>query len=156
MNLAHDYQVEVRWTDTLGAGTSTYDAYSREHTVELPGKMSFKASADASFRGDVSLANPEDLLVASLAQCHLLSYLAVCAREEVVVLAYADRATGRMALNGGGGGRFETVTLHPRVVVTTPFMIERALELHHRAHEMCFIASSVNFPVRCEPSATVA
>lgn len=155
MNLFHHYRVGVRWTGNLGSGTSTYGGYSRRHSVELPGKPPFEASADTQFRGHASLPNPEDLLVASLAQCHMLSYLAVCAQEGVAVTAYADEAAGRIVLTAGGGGHFESVTLRPRVEVSEAAMVEPAIELHHRAHETCFIASSVNFPVSCEPSVTV-
>lgn len=151
----HDYGVRVRWTGNLGEGTTSYRGYSRRHTVELPGKLTFEGSADPSFRGDAELANPEELLLAALAECHMLSFLALCPARGVVVTAYSDEATGRMVLTSDGGGHFESVTLHPRVTVTDAAMVERAIELHHPAHDLCFIASSVNFDVSAEPTIEV-
>lgn len=110
------------------------------------------ASSDPAFRGDPSRWNPELLLVAALSDCHLLSYLHVCAVHGVVVTGYRDEACGVMEQTGDGG-RFAEVVLRPVVTVVDPSMIETANALHHEAHENCFIASSVNFPVRTEPTA---
>ena len=110
------------------------------------------ASSDPAFRGDPTRWNPELLLVAALSDCHLLSYLHLCAVHGVVVTAYRDEASGVMEQTGNGG-RFTEVVLRPRVTVADESMIEAANSLHHEAHENCFIASSVNFPVRTEPTA---
>ncbi|HYZ16055.1 MAG TPA: OsmC family protein, partial [Candidatus Acidoferrum sp.] len=108
---------------------------------------------DAHFRGDRTLHNPEDLLVAALSACHLLSYLADCARKGIVVDAYTDEARGEMTLIDGKI-RFREVVLHPAVTIADPARIDDALALHERAHEECFIANSVNFPVRHEATVT--
>ncbi|HEX2605823.1 MAG TPA: OsmC family protein [Flavisolibacter sp.] len=147
----HQYRATIAWTGNNGTGTSDYRAYSRNHTIEIDGKPVLPGSSDALFRGDKSRHNPEDLLVASLSACHLLSYLHVCAEAGVVVTAYSDTATGTMVLTPDGGGHFTAVILHPVVTVKDPSMITRANELHHLAHERCFIASSCNFPVLHEP-----
>lgn len=151
----HHYHVEVDWTGNLGSGTQSYRGYAREHDIRVAGKPTLAGSADATFRGDARRHNPEDLLVAALSACHMMAYLHVAAMAGVVVTSYADAADGVM-VQEGNGGHFVEVVLHPRVTVTETGDIDRANALHAEAHEACFIASSVNFPVRCEPLTTVA
>jgi organic hydroperoxide reductase OsmC/OhrA len=146
----HAYDVEVDWTGAASGPTKTYDGYSRAHELRIDGKATIASSADPAFRGDSALHNPEQLLVAALASCHLLSYLALCAREGIAVVAYCDRATGTM-IERAGVGRFTNVTLRPHVAIDDD-RSDRARALHAAAHEQCFIANSVNFPVLCEPT----
>ncbi|WP_298228842.1 OsmC family protein [Gryllotalpicola sp.] len=153
MNLSHRYQVSLEWTGDRGTGTSAYRAYGRDHTVRAVGKDDILGSADPAFFGAASRWNPEEMLLAALAQCHLLSYLHVAVLRGVRVVGYTDDALGTMALDENGGGRFTEAVLRPRVVVADAAMIETAIAIHHEAHEKCFIASSVNFPVRTEPVA---
>ncbi len=154
MSRTHRYTPRLRWTGDLGEGTATFRGYARAHEVFGDGKPPIPGSSDPSFRGDAARWNPEELLVASLSQCHMLWYLHLCAVGGVVVTAYEDAPVGVMAEDADGGGRFVEVVLRPEVVVAEPGMVERALELHGPAHDKCFIASSVRFPVRHEPSAT--
>jgi organic hydroperoxide reductase OsmC/OhrA len=143
----HRYHAELDWTGNLGAGTSRYDAYARDYRVRMPGKPELRGSADPLFRGDPSRHNPEDLLLASISGCHLLSYLALCARHRISVLAYSDRAEAILQTTAAGGGRFVSASLHPHVVVGDAADIARATALHDKAHALCFIASSCNFPI---------
>ena len=147
----HRYVVTVSWMGNRGSGTSGYRDYARDCEIAADGKPAIPASADPAFRGDHLRWNPEELLVASLSACHKLSYLHLAAAAGIVVTAYADRAEGVMELSPAGIGRFKSVVLHPAVTVKAGSDIERARALHERAHEMCFIANSVNFPVECEP-----
>ena len=147
----HRYRLQSTWTGNRGTGTTGYRDYDRSTTIEIDGKPAMSASADKPFRGDPGKWNPEDMLLASLSQCHLLSYLHACVTGGVVVTAYHDDATGLMREDGRGGGSFSEVVLRPKVTVADPATAERARELHERAHELCFIAASVNFPVRHEP-----
>jgi organic hydroperoxide reductase OsmC/OhrA len=147
----HRYALTVTWTGNTGDGTSSYRGYRRTHTVTAEGPPELLGSADRTFHGDRERWNPEQLLVASLAQCHMLSYLHVCVRADVVVTEYVDAATGAMATEADGSGRFTEVVLHPMVTVSDPGMVEAATTAHRRAHELCFIANSVSFPVRHEP-----
>jgi organic hydroperoxide reductase OsmC/OhrA len=142
----HRYDLAMTWTGNRGAGTSGYRDYGRDHEVR----------ADRVFHGDKARWNPELELVAALSQCHMLSYLHVCTTAGVVVTAYDDAPYGLMAETEDGGGHFTEVVLRPRVTVASAGMAERAARLHEEASEKCFIASSVNFPVRHEPSVTVA
>ena len=148
----HSYNVEVSWTGNLGSGTSGYRAYSRNHEIAFPGKPVLHGSSDPGFRGDPTRYNPEELLVGSLAACQMLWYLHLCAEAGIVVTDYQDRATGTMIEGEDGGGRFQQVVLSPQVTVRDGTDLKVAAALHHEAHQKCFIASSVNFEVRCEPT----
>jgi organic hydroperoxide reductase OsmC/OhrA len=151
----HTYETQVVWTGNLGTGTSSYRSYGRAHEVSAPGLPTLPASADRAFRGDADRWNPEQLLLAALSQCHLLSYLHVCAVNGVVVTGYTDRAAGTMEETGDGGGHFTEAVLRPAVEVASAGMTEQANALHEEANRLCFIANSVNFPVRHEPTAVV-
>jgi organic hydroperoxide reductase OsmC/OhrA len=147
----HRYSVSVIWNGNLGGGASGYRDYSRNYEIDAEGKAGIHGSADPAFRGDRSRWNPEELLVASLSACHKLWYLHLAAEAGIVVTAYADRAEGVMEVGRDGVGRFKRAVLHPTVTVTAGSDTERARTLHKPAHEKCFIANSVNFPVECEP-----
>ncbi|WP_193374752.1 OsmC family protein [Nocardiopsis baichengensis] len=151
----HGYEVRVRWTGNRGEGTASYRAFGRDHDVEAEGRPLLKGSADKAFRGDPERWNPEDMLVAALSECHMLSYFALAVGAGVNVVAYEDRATGTMVTHADSSGEFTEVVLHPVVTVADAAMVERARELHDKAHRACFIARSVNFPVRNEPEIRV-
>ena len=153
---AHDYKARLVWDGNLGEGTSTYTGYGRKYRVQFDGKPDLPGSADPIFRGDANVYNPEDLFVAALSSCHLLSYLALCARSKINVVAYEDDASGTMVLRPDGGGSFESVTLRPSVTIAAGGDEKRAMELHETAHDLCFIAASVSVPVRHEPQIKVA
>ncbi len=143
----HNYKTNLTWTGNKGSGTNNYRAYERSHEIKIENKPMLNGSSDAAFRGDKTKYNPEELLVASLSACHMLAYLHVCAGEGVIVTGYSDAATGTMQETEDGGGHFTEVMLHPVVFVKDETMIDKANELHHKAHERCFIARSCNFPV---------
>lgn len=147
----HHYSLSVIWTGNLGTGTSGYREYSRNHEIRSDGKPPLPGSSDPHFRGDKTRYNPEELLVASLSSCHMLWFLHFCAEAGVVVTDYCDAPVGTMAENPDGSGEFREVVLHPQVVVTDAARIPELAALHDRAHHMCFIARSVNFPVTVEP-----
>ncbi len=147
----HTYQTTIRWTGNQGSGTSAYRAYGRNHEINAAGKPVLLASSDPAFHGDPGRYNPEELLVASLSSCHMLWYLHLCSVNKVVVLEYDDNATGTMEETADRGGHFVEVTLHPTITIAPRSSLETARRLHHGAHEKCFIANSVNFPVRVQP-----
>ena len=150
----HRYRVDVDWTGNRGTGTQSYRGYERSHDIRVPGKPVLAGSSDVAFRGDASRHNPEDLLVAALSSCHMLSYLHLAATSKVVVTAYSDIAEGMMETDADGG-RFVEVVLRPTVTISTTSDAAKAEALHAAAHHACFIASSVNFPVHCEPRIVV-
>lgn len=152
----HHYKTTLRWTGNKGEGTANYKAYERSHIISAPDKADIHGSSDPAFRGDKTRYNPEELLVASLSSCHMLAYLHMCVLGGVVVTDYTDEAAGIMIETPDGGGHFTEVILYPVVTVADPSMIEKANELHDKAHKVCFIANSVNFPVKHVPSCKVA
>ena len=142
----HRYSVTVSWTGDRGTGTSGYRAYDRAHEIAAAGKSPIAGSSDPAFRGDGTRWNPEELLVASLSACHQLWYLHLASDSGIIVTSYVDRAEGFME-ESGGGGRFTKVILHPEVTIANPERNAEARSLHRRAHELCFLANSVRFPV---------
>lgn len=155
----HGYAVAVQWTGNRGEGTATYRSYGRDHRITADGKQhEIAGSSDRVFRGDPDCWNPEELVIAALAQCHMLSYLHVAATNGIVVVDYCDSASGTL-LQEGDGGRLIEATLRPVVTLAAHHTDEdagRAAALHHRASELCFIANSVSFPVGHEPTTLIA
>jgi organic hydroperoxide reductase OsmC/OhrA len=151
----HTYDLTLTWTGNTGTGTATYRSYHRDSVTEAADAPPLPGSSDPAFRGDPTRWNPEQLLVASISQCHMLWYLHLCAVNGVVVTAYTDQAHGEMTETPDGGGHFTQVTLNPQVTVAAPDMMTKAGELHERAHQLCFIANSVNFPITHTPTTTV-
>lgn len=155
MNKEHHFETNLRWTGNKGEGTTSYEAYSRDHVITIEGKPDIPASSAPAFRGNGSYHNPEEMLVASLSSCHMLWYLHLCADSGIKVTEYMDKATGKMLVEKGGAGRFTEVTLHPRITVTEDWMVEKAIGLHKEANKKCFIANSCNFPVHHFPNCQV-
>ena len=151
----HEFACRLIWTGARAGGTASYAEYSRDYRVEFAGKPVLEGSAAPMFRGNAAHHNPEDLLVAALSGCHLLSYLALCARGGVVVVDYSDDAWGKME-TVEGRIRFTEVLLRPKVIISAASSLATARALHGEAHALCFIANSVNFPVRNEPTVHVA
>ena len=143
----HRYTVRVTWTGNGGTGTASYQGYSRAHRIDGLGKTTIEGSSDPSFQGDATRWNPEELLLASLSACHKLWYLGLCAEAGITVETYEDEAEGTMVEETNGAGQFTSVTLRPRVTLRAGSDKSKAEALHARAHSMCFIARSLNFPV---------
>lgn len=159
MGPLHTYAIDVTWTGAGTRGTASYTSYSRDHEVQIGTKPPLPGSSDPAFRGDPDRYSPEELFVASIAQCHMLWFLHLAAVSGVTVVAYSDEAVGTMRVEAAGHGQFTEVVLHPRVTVAqdahlpdgSPVTDAVLADLHHATHEHCFIARSVNFPVRHEP-----
>ena len=153
MNSRHTFTTSLEWTGNRGSGTSHYRAYGRDHALSAPKKSAPIAGSSAkTFRGDEERYNPEELLISALSACHMLSFLHLCADAGISVLEYRDDASGTMRLNADNSGEFEEVVLHPAVRIEQSQRESELHGLHERAHALCFIARSVNFPVRCEPA----
>lgn len=150
----HTYELDLTWTGSSVGGTTGYRDYGRDVLAESSGRPDLQLSADKPFRGDPTRWNPEVLLLASLGECHLLSFLHIAVRHGVVVTAYTDSPVGWMEQEGLGG-RFTRVLLRPRVTVSDPAHVEIVPQLHREAGQACFIAASVNFPVEHEPVTVV-
>lgn len=141
----HLFKAQVSWQSQ--GKQFTYDEYSRLYTVRVEGKPDFIGTAAPEFKGSHYYYNPEDLLVVSLSACHMLTYLAYAANSKIEVLSYEDAADGILH-QVEKAMKFKEVTLRPRIVIAQNSDIQRAQDLHDKAHRACFIANSVNFPVK--------
>jgi len=151
MNKKHEYKASILWPVAQGGSTKDYKSYSRNHIVSIEGKPTILASSDVAFRGDMERHNPEDLFLSSIASCHMLWYLHFCATSGIEVLNYTDTAYGVMEEEKNGSGKFTTVILNPIVTVSDISIKEKAIKLHHKANEYCFIANSCNFIIEHKP-----
>src|SRR5918999_6019992 len=112
----HHFAAHLVWAGAAEGSTRDYESYSRAWRVEMEGKPPLVGSSDPAFKGDATRHNPEDLLVASLSACHMLSYLHLCASAGIEVTAYEDRARGTMAIKDRKL-RFVDVLLEPKVTI---------------------------------------
>jgi organic hydroperoxide reductase OsmC/OhrA len=151
----HKYSVSVQWTGNKGSGTSGYREYGRNHVIRAGNKPDILGSSDSAFLGDAARWNPEDLLIASVSACHQLWYLHLCADAGIAVLDYVDNAEGTM-LDSPQLGRFSQIVLRPSVIIREGDDRGLAERLHHAAHEKCYVANSVNFPILLEPTIKIA
>ena len=153
----HEYRILNTWTGNLGTGTSGYRAYSRAHELRGVEKIAaIPGSSDPVFRGDRTRYNPEELMLGALSACHMLWVLHLCADAGITVTEYADEAWGTMAEYKDGSGEYTRVVLRPRMTILQADRIADAVALHQKAHGMCAMARSVNFPVEHEPVVTAA
>lgn len=152
----HSYKVTIEWTGNTGQGTKDYRSYERSHSILSEKKTNLLCSSDPAFRGDPTKWNPEELLLSSLSSCHMLWYLHLCSEKKIVVTKYVDHAVATMAVESTGAGRFQEATLYPIIEITDPSRISEAEKLHEGAHKKCFIANSINFPVKVVASITAS
>lgn len=154
MAIKHLFKAELNWSSCKTQETSS-KIYSKTHQIKIEGKPVLDVSAAKAFKGDPELYNPEDLLLSSLVSCHMMSYLYVCSQNGIEILEYSDNAEATLEVNPDGSGRFVEARLYPKVKISNSDQIELALELHHKANQLCFIANSCNFPVLHEASCEV-
>ncbi len=149
MAARHTFRSSLAWTGAAAGPTGP--SFARDYVVRTADGAEIAGSAPVVFQGDGTRASPEDLLVASLSSCHMLTYLALCAHKGIRVVAYEDEAEGTIDRVAPRRTKFVDAVLRPRVRVADPQDAESARALHHDAHERCFVAASVDFPVRIEP-----
>lgn len=158
-----NFQVTITWTGNLGTGTSGVRDFSRDHDVDFPGApalATLPGSAAPEFRGDPERYNPEQLLVASAAQCHMLTYFWLAARAGLRVTEYRDKAIGTLTVHPDGSGEISRILLKPQIVISPEGEAgadtELAVQLHSEVAQYCFIARSLNVAIEHEPSVKVA
>lgn len=143
-----EHRIKLTWTK--GDVPFTYDTYSRNHRISFKDGEAILFSAAPAYKGDPARGDPEDMLVAALSSCHMLTFLAVAARKKITVLSYEDDAVGFMEKEGGKLW-ITRVALRPKIVFENAPGTEILAEMHHLAHEQCFIANSVKTQVTVEP-----
>ncbi len=148
------FKARVVWQqkekEALAAGLN----YSRDHVVSFPGKSELEASSGTAFRGNRELVNPEEMLAGSLASCQMLTYLYLCARNEMTVLAYKDEAVAYLGRGSNERHAVERITLSPRITFKESESQQfraMAIRLIHEAHDQCFIANSLKCEVEIQP-----
>lgn len=142
-----EHRIALDWS--LGDAAFTYEAYPRNHLIRFKdGQETLTASASPVYRGDGSKADPEDMLVAALSSCHMLSFLAIAAKKRLTVTSYQDEAVGFLE-NDAGKLWITRVILRPKIEMNAD--AETLMQIHHMAHEACFIANSVKTEVTVEP-----
>jgi organic hydroperoxide reductase OsmC/OhrA len=146
----HDYTCMIEWTGNRGQGTKAYRGYDRTWDITTPGKPVIHCSNDPLLGGDPGLPNPEDLLLCALSSCHMLWYLHLASTAGIVVHAYEDQPLGIGEAEPSGAGRFLRAVLRPRITLAPGTDHADADAIHHRIHDYCFIARSVNFPIAFE------
>ena len=149
-----DFTTEVVWTGNRGEGTRRYLGYDRTWDVAAPGKPVVHCSNDPALGGDPGKLNPEELLLAALSACHMLWYLHLSSDAGVAVHAYRDAPIGHGETAPNGAGRFLSAVLRPEIAVPAGTDLQQAAALHEKVHAFCYIARSVNFPIRYEPRFT--
>lgn len=148
----HTYTVDVEWTGASETGTASYTSYSRDTEVRIGSKPVILGSADAHHRGDPGRVSPEELLVAAVAQCHMLWFLHVAAQSDVVVTGYEDSAVGTIRTEGAGTGEFTEIVLRPRVRISHgEGNDELVARLHRSAQDHCPVGRALHVPVLVRP-----
>ncbi len=141
-----EYKAEISWKRTTPQ--FEYDTYDRTHEVMFAGGQKYTGSAAPEFKGIAAHANPEEALAASASACHMLTFLAICARGKIIVNSYHDQAVAHLDKNADGKLAVVKITLKPEISFegTAPDAA-KLKALHEKAHANCFIANSLNFPV---------
>ncbi|NND44815.1 MAG: OsmC family protein [Xanthomonadales bacterium] len=125
-----------------------YEEYNRDHEWVFEGGIRVAASAATQFLGTAGRVDPEEAFVASVASCHMLTFLAICARKRLVVDRYADRAIGYLEKNDAGRLAVIRVELSPKIVFGGEAPADDVIDrIHHQSHRECFIANSIRTEV---------
>jgi organic hydroperoxide reductase OsmC/OhrA len=157
MSDAHVFEITLRYPASATQPMPPDANFSRNNIMKSAGKHEVAASSPAAFGGDDTRYNPEELMLMSLSECHMLTYLAIAAKKQMKIVQYEDRATGQLGIGGigefgvAGKTSMQKVTLHPRVTVAKGTNLDDARAMHVKAHANCFMANSVNFPITAEP-----
>ena len=144
------HRASIRWSRN-GDAPFAYESYTRDHRVSMETGLVFPASAAPEYKGDGTRTNPEELLVAALSSCHMLTFLAVAAKKGFVIESYEDDAVGVLEKPEGAPTHVTSCTLRPRITFSgTVPDAETLAKLHESAHRGCFIANSVKTKVTVE------
>ena len=151
----HDFSLTLQATPEVPDADIRPGQAARRHVIEAEGKPSLEGSSASVFHGEPGRWNPEELFIAALAQCHYLSVVFVAQSEGIELHDYRCEARGILEWDSTGAGQMAEVVLEPAVVVGSDDL-SRMEDVHQRAHELCFIARSVNCVVTVNPRAIPA
>ena len=145
-----EHRAKIEWRRE--SADFAYENYNRDFVVEFDNGLKLEASAAPDYKGSPDRVDPEELLVAAVANCHMLTFLAFCSKKRLTLDSYRDDAVGVLEKNAEGKLAITRVTLRPVASFAPGVEVSREeLEkLHHRAHEECFIANSVKTEVVVE------
>lgn len=150
MNNEHTYQIGLEWTGTSITDKRNKLRYERIYELSFNNKPNLKGSADATFHGDNSLYNPEEMLLSALSSCYMMSFFYLCGLKNIKIESYSDVPIGIVKVNPNGSGQFEKVTLQPSIAIHS--CDAKAIEQTFiEAHNYCFIARSCNFKIMHNP-----
>lgn len=150
-----DFNVSVTWKSH---GKTENSSFSRDHIVSAAGMPDLAGSSAKEFKGSANRWNPEQLLLAALTQCHMMTFLYLAHQRGVNVLSYTDNSIGTVTRDSDGvGGSFTQIDLRPHTVVavhdaSAPELLEQIKEIHEKVPKHCFIARSLAVPVSVTPT----
>lgn len=145
-----EYRVFVDWQH--GGGEFAYDSFNRSHKIRYGGGQEIWASSAPEYAGVAEHVNPEEALAAALASCHMLTFLALCAKKRLPVASYRDEAVASLGKNEAGQLCVSHIGLNPQVAFSgVEVDAEQLKQLHERAHQACFIANSIRSEVGITP-----
>lgn len=145
-----EYRVFLSWKHA--GGEFSYDSFERSHQLRFGGGQTLMASSAPEYAGKAEHANPEETLAAALSSCHMLTFLALCAKKRLPVASYDDEAVATLGKNDEGRPWVDRIVLNPKVAFTGVEVSEEQLQqLHERAHQACFIANSIRSQVDIVP-----
>ncbi len=138
-----EHSIKIVWK--LQGDNFDYESYNRDHRIEFDGKNSICASAAPEFHGNPSCVNPEQAFAASIASCHMLTFLAIASKRGFVVKSYEDNASGKLGKNSAGKTAITLINLRPSVIFAKDRTPSRDVfdSMQEQAHKNCFIANSV-------------
>ncbi|MBP7370624.1 MAG: OsmC family protein [Arenimonas sp.] len=142
-----DHFAEVDWRYTEHPEQTT--TYNRDHTVTLENGINIASSAAPAFLGNATMSNPETLLLAALASCHMLTFLAITSKRGYQVSHYHDKAEGTLGKNAEGRMALIHCTLKPTISFVNDIAptSEELQKFHESSHRNCFIANSLSTKV---------
>lgn len=145
-----EHKITLNWQKT--SDSFSYKEYNREHTWTFKNGLNVEASAATGYLGSPDCVDPEEVFVASLSSCHMLTFLAIASMQRFDIASYVDEAVGIMAKNTEGKMAITEVTLKPQIefVGDNRPTAEQIAQMHHKAHEQCFIANSVKTEIKVE------
>ena len=150
MSNEYIYKIGLEWKGKLITDTKKKLRYERLYELSFNNKPNLLGSADATFHGDDTLYNPEEMLLSALSSCYMMSFFYLCGLKNIKIKSYSDNPFGIVKVNPNGSGQFKEVTLQPSITIKACDVHETEQALIN-AHDYCFIARSCNFNILHSP-----